>query len=82
LCPVAIFSAQSPPAPIYTESFRKGLLQKVERFYIILQVKAHHFAPPDLFYLDSMTVSVEFTNADPRTAKINQTRNSYEAKKK
>jgi hypothetical protein len=41
---------------------------KVDSFYVVLQVKAHHFTPPDSPYLDSMTVAVEFTNTDPRKA--------------
>jgi hypothetical protein len=41
---------------------------KVDSFYVVLQVKAYHFTPPDSPYLDSMTVSVEFTNTDPREA--------------
>jgi hypothetical protein len=40
---------------------------KVESFYVVLQIKAYHFSPPDSPYLDSMTVGVEFTNTDPRT---------------
>ena len=40
---------------------------KVDSFYVVLQVRAHHFTPPDSPYLDSMTVSVEFTDTDPRT---------------
>jgi len=39
---------------------------KVEGFYVVLQVTAHHFTPPDSPYLDSMTVTVEFRNTDPR----------------
>jgi hypothetical protein len=39
---------------------------KVDSFYLVLQVKAHHFTPPDSPYLDSMTVAVEFRNTDPR----------------
>jgi hypothetical protein len=39
---------------------------KVESFYVVLQVKAHHFTPLDSPYLDSMTVAVEFRNSDPR----------------
>jgi hypothetical protein len=39
---------------------------KVESFYVVLQVKAHHFTPLDSPYLDSMTVTVEFRNTDPR----------------
>ncbi len=39
---------------------------KVDDFYVVLQVKAYHFTPPDSPYLDSMTVAVEFTNTDPR----------------
>lgn len=45
---------------------------KVESFYLVLQVKAHRFNPPDSPYLESMTVSVEFTNTDPRTAEVTQ----------
>ncbi len=41
---------------------------KVESFYVVLQVKAYHFTPLDSPYLDSMEVSVEFRNADPRKA--------------
>ncbi|MFZ0294714.1 MAG: hypothetical protein WAL52_14000 [Candidatus Sulfotelmatobacter sp.] len=41
---------------------------KVENFYVVLQVKASHFTPPDSPYLDSMTVAVELTNTDPKTA--------------
>jgi hypothetical protein len=41
---------------------------KVNSFYVVLQVKAHHFTPPDSPYLDSMTVEVEFRNTDPRDA--------------
>jgi len=39
---------------------------KVEGFYVVLQVKAHHFTPLDSPYLDSMTVAVELRNTDPR----------------
>jgi hypothetical protein len=41
---------------------------KVESFFVVLQVKAHHFTPLDSPYLDSMTVAVEFRNTDPRQA--------------
>ncbi len=41
---------------------------KVESFYVVLQVTAYHFTPLDSPYLDSMTVSVEFRNTDPRQA--------------
>lgn len=41
---------------------------KVDGFYVVLQVKAYHFTPPDSPYLDSMTVAVEFRNSDPRQA--------------
>jgi hypothetical protein len=41
---------------------------KVEGFYVVLQVTAHHFTPLDSPYLDSMTVTVEFRNTDPRQA--------------
>jgi hypothetical protein len=46
---------------------------KVENFYVVLQVKAHHFTPPDSPYLDSMTVSVDFLNTDPRQIDPRQT---------
>ena len=39
---------------------------KVDSFYVVVQVTAYHFTPPDSPYLDSMTASVELTNADPR----------------
>jgi hypothetical protein len=39
---------------------------KVDSFYVVLQVKAYHFTPPDSPYLDSMTVTVGFKNTDPR----------------
>jgi len=39
---------------------------KVDGFYVALQVKQYHFTPPDSPYLDSMTVTVTFTNTDPR----------------
>jgi hypothetical protein len=39
---------------------------KVDSFYVVLQVKAYHCTPPDSPYLDSMTVTVEFRNTDPR----------------
>jgi hypothetical protein len=45
---------------------------KVENFYVVLQVKAHRFTPPDSPYLDSMTVAVDLTNTDPRTAEGTQ----------
>jgi len=39
---------------------------KVDSFYVVLQVKAFRFNPPDSPYLESMTVAVEFSNSDPR----------------
>lgn len=39
---------------------------KVDTFYVVLQVRAFHFTPPDSPYLDSMTVDVAFSNTDPR----------------
>jgi hypothetical protein len=41
---------------------------KVDSFYVVLQVAAHHFTPVDSPYLDSMTVRVRFGNSDPRTS--------------
>ncbi len=43
-------------------------IMKVDNFYVVLQVKAYHFTPPESPYLDSMTVEVEFRNTDPRQA--------------
>jgi hypothetical protein len=45
---------------------------KVENFYVVLLVKAHRFNPPDSPYLESMTVSMDLTNTDPRTAEGTQ----------
>lgn len=45
---------------------------KVDGFYVVLQVKAYHFTPPDSPYLDSMTVAVQFTNTDPRSPDASQ----------
>jgi len=41
-------------------------IMKVDNFYVLLQVKAYHFTPPESPYLDSMTVHIEFRNTDPR----------------
>jgi hypothetical protein len=43
-------------------------IMKVDGFYVSLQVTAYHFTPLESPYLDSMTVQVTFTNADPRTS--------------
>jgi hypothetical protein len=43
---------------------------KVEKFYVVLEVKQFHFTPIDSPYLDSMTVAVNFTNTDPRSATV------------
>src|SRR5258708_5561636 len=40
---------------------------KVDSFYVVLQVKAYHFTPPDSPYLESMTVGVELKSTDPRS---------------
>jgi hypothetical protein len=45
---------------------------KVDGFYVVLQLKTYHFTPLDSPYLDSMTVAVELTNSDPRTAEATQ----------
>ncbi len=45
---------------------------KVDSFYVVLQIRAYHFTPPDSPYLDSMKVAVEFTNTDPRAAEDQQ----------
>ncbi|MFZ0542102.1 MAG: hypothetical protein WA416_15980 [Candidatus Sulfotelmatobacter sp.] len=45
-------------------------IMKVDNFYVVLQVKAYDFTPPESPYLDSMTVHVEFRNTDPRQAGV------------
>jgi hypothetical protein len=39
---------------------------KVDGFYVVLRMTAHHFTPIDSPYLDSMSVTLELTNTDPR----------------
>jgi hypothetical protein len=51
------------PVPIHANR-----IIKVEGFYVIFQVKQLHFTPLDSPYLDSMTVTFSFTNADPRNS--------------
>ncbi|MGD0014724.1 MAG: hypothetical protein ABSD56_09900, partial [Bryobacteraceae bacterium] len=51
------------PVPI-----RARRIIKVDGFYVVIQVKYLHFTPLDSPYLDSMTVSVEFSDTDPRTS--------------
>ena len=41
--------------PIRAVPLRVKRIIKVENFYVVLQVKASHFTPPDSPYLDSMT---------------------------
>jgi hypothetical protein len=50
-------------APIPIASRR---IIKVDSFYITMQVTAFHFTPSDSPYVDSMAVTIEFTNSDPR----------------
>jgi hypothetical protein len=56
------------PSRYATVSVSAKRIIKVESFYVVLQVNAHHFTPLDSPYLDSMTVDVEFRNTDPRQA--------------
>jgi len=42
---------------------------KVDGFYVVLKVMAYHFTPSESPYLDSMTIQVNITNTDPRSAK-------------
>jgi hypothetical protein len=42
-------------------------ITRVDGFYVVLQIKAFRFNPPDSPYLESMTVAVDFTNSDPRS---------------
>src|SRR5579862_1265762 len=53
----------SAPVPILARR-----IIKVEGFYVVFQVKAFHYNPPDTGYVDSMTVQWEFSNGDPREA--------------
>ncbi len=46
---------------------RARRIMKVEDFYMSMQVKDVHFTPLDSPYLDSMAISFELTNSDPRT---------------
>jgi hypothetical protein len=52
-----------PFGPVPTRARR---IVKVDGFYVVIQVKDVHFAPPDSPYVDSMTVQFQFTNHDPR----------------
>jgi hypothetical protein len=54
---------QSAPVPV-----RAKRIMKVEDFYMVIQVKDLHFTPLDSPYLDSMAISLEITNTDPRTS--------------
>jgi hypothetical protein len=45
---------------------RARRIMRVDSFYVVFEVKAYHFTPPESPYLDSMTVEVEFRNTDPR----------------
>lgn len=54
------------PGPFEPVPATAKRIVKVDSFYVVLQVKAYHFTPPDSPYLDSMTVSVAFSNTDPR----------------
>lgn len=50
--------------PVLTER-----IIKVDGFYVVLKVMAYHFMPSESPYLDSMTIQVNITNTDPRSAK-------------
>jgi hypothetical protein len=54
------------PSTFAAVPVRARRIMKVDDFYVVLQVKAYHFTPPESPYLDSMTVEVEFRNTDPR----------------
>lgn len=54
---------QFGPVPV-----RVRRIVKVDSFYVVMRVKDFHFSPLDSPYLDSMSVSFAFTNADPRAA--------------
>lgn len=53
----------SAPVPI-----RARRIIKVDSFYIVIQVKDFRHSPAYSPYLDLMTVQMELTNHDPRTA--------------
>ncbi len=54
------------PSTVAAVPLRARRIMKVDNFYVVLEVKAYHFTPPESPYLDSMTVEVEFRNTDPR----------------
>jgi hypothetical protein len=56
------------PSNVAAVPVRARRIMKVDNFYVVFEVKAYHFTPPESPYLDSMTVEVEFTNKDPRQA--------------
>jgi hypothetical protein len=47
-------------------AIRTKRIIKVDSFYVTFEVTAYHFTPVESPYLDSMTVKVRFSNADPR----------------
>jgi len=54
------------PSNVAAVPVRARRIMKVDNFYVVFEVKAYHFTPPESPYLDSMTVEVEFRNTDPR----------------
>jgi hypothetical protein len=60
------------PGSFAAVPIRARRIIKVDGFYLVLQVKAFHFTPADSPYLDSMTVTVQFTNTDPRPPDASQ----------
>jgi len=56
-----LWPSNTAPVPV-----RARRIMKVDNFYVVFEVKAYHFTPPESPYLDSMTVEVEFRNTDPR----------------
>lgn len=56
------------PLPTAPVPIRARRIIKVEGFYIAFQVTDLRYSPADSPYLDRMTVQMELTNHDPRTA--------------
>ena len=54
------------PNPFGPVPIRAKRIVKVDGFYAVIQVKDLHFTPLDSPYLDTMSVSFQFTNRDPR----------------
>ncbi len=54
------------PDPFGAVPIHARRIVKVDGFYVVFRVKEVHFTPLDSPYLDTMVVSFDFTNSDPR----------------